>query len=62
MTHFSLGWYDQVPDPKFALELAKEIRLLTKKEVITLFASAEIYEEKFLGLTKPFIADAGWEQ
>ena len=43
-----------------AKELASEIRLLSKKEFVNLFDNAKIVEEKFLGLTKSFIAYEGW--
>lgn len=58
-THFALGWYGKV-DRQTANELASEIRLLRKKEFINLFANGKIVEEKFLGLTKSFIAYDGW--
>ena len=61
MTHFSLGWYNKIDDPAFALELAQEIRLLTKAEMHSLFENAKIYEEKFFGLTKSFVAYSGWD-
>jgi ubiquinone/menaquinone biosynthesis C-methylase UbiE len=60
ISHFALGWYGKVTDIEKANELASEIRLLSKKEFINLFANAKIVEEKFLGLTKSFIAYEGW--
>lgn len=60
ISHFALGWYGKVTDIEKANELASEIRLLSKKEFVILFANAKIVEEKFLGLTKSFIAYEGW--
>jgi len=60
ISNFALGWYRKVTDIQKANELASEIRLLSKKEFINLFANAKIVEEKFLGLTKSFIAYDGW--
>jgi 2-polyprenyl-3-methyl-5-hydroxy-6-metoxy-1,4-benzoquinol methylase len=60
ISHFALGWYGKVTDIEKANELASEIRLLSKKEFLNLFANAKIVEEKFLGLTKSFIAYEGW--
>ena len=37
-------------------ELANELRLLSYRELRTLFPDAEIYREKWFGLTKSFIA------
>ncbi len=60
ITHFKLGWRGPVKDKQKALETVTEIRLLSKQEVINLFPNATIFEEKFLGLTKSFIAYEGW--
>ena len=60
ISHFALGWYGKVTDIQKAKELASEIRLLSKKEFVNLFDNAKIVEEKFLGLTKSFIAYEGW--
>lgn len=54
--NFSLGWYEKQSDEKSACELVKSIRLLKRKELIELFPDAEIYEEKFFGMNKSFIA------
>jgi 2-polyprenyl-3-methyl-5-hydroxy-6-metoxy-1,4-benzoquinol methylase len=43
-------------DKKFAQQYVEEIRLITLKEMKTLFSESKIYKEKFLGLTKSFTA------
>lgn len=58
--NFSLGWYDKVIDREEAVECAKEIKLLSRKDLIHLFPDAEISEERVFGLTKSFIAYSGW--
>ncbi|HBE19766.1 MAG TPA: methyltransferase type 11 [Cyanobacteria bacterium UBA11149] len=61
ITHFKLGWRGPVKDRQKALATVTEIRLLSKKEFVALFPEAKIVEEKFLGLTKSFIAYYGWD-
>jgi 2-polyprenyl-3-methyl-5-hydroxy-6-metoxy-1,4-benzoquinol methylase len=56
INHFDLGWMKRVPDVNEARNVVKNIRLLRKKELLSLFLEAELYEEKFFGLTKSFIA------
>lgn len=58
--HFNLGWSKKVPDRQRAYEKVTQIRLLTKREMIELFPDAQIYEEKFFGLTKSYIFYGGW--
>ena len=57
---FDLGWFRRTPDPARARRAISGIRLLGYREVSRLFPEAEIYEEKFLGLTKSFVAHWGW--
>lgn len=54
--HFNLGWCPRIPDRAGALREVQEIRLLTKAEVQSLFPDAKIFEEKFFGMTKSFVA------
>jgi len=54
--HFKLGWIPKIPDRQKALLKVKSIRLITKPEMKTLFPGAEIFEEKYFGLTKSFTA------
>lgn len=43
-------------DPAAAKQYLEEIRLLTGKEMNKLFPKSTIYKEKFLGMTKSFVA------
>lgn len=54
--NFSLGHIPKTSNKILAENQVNEIRLLTKKEMQSLFPSAEIYEEKFFGLNKSFVA------
>jgi len=48
--------HKKVADREKAKQIANGIYLLRKKELIKLFPQATIFEEKFLGLTKSFVA------
>jgi hypothetical protein len=56
LRHFRLGWFEKTPDPQEALRQVTGIRLLTKTEVRRLFPEANIFEERWCGLTKSFVA------
>lgn len=43
-------------DTNFAKQYVDEIRLLSRKEMKILFPGSDLYDEKFLGLTKSFTA------
>ncbi|HXV41867.1 MAG TPA: methyltransferase domain-containing protein [Anaerolineae bacterium] len=60
LQHFNLGWIPRIPEVEEAKRVVESIRLLRKKEFVALFPGATIYEEKFFGLTKSFIAYRGW--
>lgn len=53
---FSLGWVPRQPDRESAARKVDEIQLLSGRQVRQLFPEAEIHRERFLGLTKSFIA------
>jgi len=53
--NINLGWYQKIKDHQKAIDAANSIRLLTKRELMTLFPSANIHHEKIFGLTKSFI-------
>jgi len=53
--NFNLGWYKKEKDRKKSFAIAKEIRLLSNKELIDLFPGCNIYEERIFGITKSFI-------
>jgi hypothetical protein len=54
--HFNLGWYSRIPNRDEAYQEIASIRLMKKREVEALFPKATIYDEKFFGLTKSFVA------
>jgi len=56
LQHFNLGWHPKTPDRQRALSEVTSIRLLTKAELHHLFPNATLFEEKFLGLVKSFVA------
>ena len=57
---FALGWYPRLPEKGEAEELVRSIRLLTGPEMARLFPGATLHRERFLGLTKSFIAAGGF--
>jgi len=60
LQNFKLGWFSKTPDKAKAREIVESIRLLDKREFISLFPNAEIYEEKIFGMTKSFVVYGGW--
>jgi len=60
LQNFKLGWFSKTPDKVKAREIVEGIRLLDKREFLSLFPNAEVYEEKILGMTKSFVAYGGW--
>jgi hypothetical protein len=59
--HFRLGWIDKAADPESARAVVESVQLLSKKEVLALFPDCNLFEEKIFGITKSFIAYAGWD-
>lgn len=58
LCNFKIGawdWSREISDRRTAAERAGSIRLLTGKELKTLFPEGSVYREKFWGLTKSFI-------
>jgi SAM-dependent methyltransferase len=62
LQHFNLGWFTRTPDRQKAWEIVDGIRLLDKRELVSLFPAASIYEEKVLGMTKSYVAYGGWDE
>ena len=60
LQNFKLGWFSKTPDKVKAREIVETIRLLDKREFLSLFPKAQIYEEKIFGMTKSFVAYEGW--
>lgn len=59
---FNLGFYAHSTVPKDeARRHAQTIRLLTPRELRTLFPGCTLLRERFLGLTKSYTAIGGWQ-
>lgn len=56
VNHFALGNFERIKDKELAQKTCEEILLLSKDEFSQLFPDADIFEEKFLGMTKSFTA------
>jgi hypothetical protein len=56
LRHRALGSYPRAANERQAREFVDEIRLLKKAEVKALFPDATILHERFLGMTKSFMA------
>jgi ubiquinone/menaquinone biosynthesis C-methylase UbiE len=54
--HFTLGNIKKTNNKEAAINLVKEVRLVSKKDFESLFKDAKIYKEKIIGLTKSFTA------
>ncbi len=59
ISHFNVGWYKRFVDEEAARREVESISLLSEAQVRSFFPDARIYREKFLGLTKSFIAYSG---
>jgi hypothetical protein len=57
---FPIGWNERVRDPGRAAALVREIRLMSERELRSCFPGGRIARERFLGLTKSFVAYGGW--
>jgi hypothetical protein len=60
INHFDLGWSKKIQDIHQARAHVEQIRLLREREFLALFPNAKLYKEKVFGLTKSFVAYAGW--
>lgn len=60
VSHFDVGWYKRIPDRAAARAEVESIRLLSGADLRRLFPEARIYEERFAGLVKSFVAYYGW--
>ena len=58
---FNLGWYPKTRDRQKALARVTSINLLSRRELKALFPTARVYQEKFFGLTKSFVAYEGFD-
>lgn len=60
VSSFDVGWYTRIPDVETARSEVKSIRLLTRADLRRLFPEARVYEERFAGMIKSFVAYHGW--
>jgi hypothetical protein len=58
---FNISWFERIPDRAQAETFLHSFRLLSCRELRTLFPNAEIYRERFCGLTKSFMVLGGWQ-
>lgn len=56
LQHWDIGWISRKPDYREARAEVESIRLLSKGGVRELFPDATIFEERFLGMSKSFVA------
>ena len=56
LMHFKIGWFEKMKTREEALKTINSIRLLKIKDLNKLFPNSKIIKEKFLFLTKSFIA------
>jgi hypothetical protein len=59
LRHLKLGWSDTILDKEQAKKRADSIRLLKKRELMKMFPSSTVREEKLWGLTISLIAYGG---
>lgn len=59
LERFTLGWMPRQPNREAALREVRGIRLLGKAEMRKLFPDARIFEERYLGMVKSFVAWRG---
>jgi hypothetical protein len=59
--HRALGWHEQAKDRTDGERIARSAHLLTRRQLQRLFPAATIWNERTLGLSKSFVAYAGWE-
>jgi hypothetical protein len=55
-----LGWWKKAASYNAALREVQSIRLLSRRDLAVLFPGARLHRERFLGLTKSWIACGGW--
>lgn len=60
VSRFDVGWYKRFSDPSAARAEVESIRLLSRADLRRLFPEARIYEERFAGMVKSFVAYHGW--
>jgi len=61
LQRFKLGWIPKTPDKKKAEELVREVRLMTRKELLQVFPGRSLEAEKFMGMVKSWMVYSGFE-
>lgn len=59
-SNFTLGWMERARSRAEARKNVESIRLLSTAQMKRLFPDADVYSEKFFGLTKSITAYGGW--
>jgi len=62
LKRFRCGWTGPCPDVARARELVREVRLLTRRELRTMFPSATFVPERFGGLVKSWTVIGGFQR
>lgn len=62
LRRWTCGWQGPCPDPVRSRQLVDEIRLLTAKELRTMFPGATLIPERFCGLVKSWTVVAGFSR
>lgn len=62
VSHFDVGWYKRIPDAERARAEVASVRLLSRSDLRRLFPEARVYEERFVGMVKSFVAYHGWRE
>ena len=62
LRRWSCGRRGPLSDPEKARQSIREVRLMTRKEVVECFPRSNIYAEKFFGLVKSWVAYSGFEK
>ncbi|HET9345139.1 MAG TPA: class I SAM-dependent methyltransferase [Candidatus Limnocylindrales bacterium] len=60
LRRMSLGWHARTPDRADAERQVNEIRLMSGRELASVFPGARLHRERFFGVTKSLIAYGGW--
>jgi SAM-dependent methyltransferase len=60
LNSFDLGWTPREPELDVARDVVSSIRLLKRGEFAGFFPGSQIYDERYCGLTKSFIAYGGF--
>lgn len=58
---FNLGWTKREPELAIARAVVESVKLLRRRDVISCFPDATIFDERIFGFSKSFIAYCGFE-